>query len=179
MTKGKRPSPFIAWSKTPEAKAARELGLARAHAAPRCGAKTRSGEPCRHPAMANGRCYLHGGLTPRGENWHKPQPPARKTAARLERKLLDLQKAAAKREARIAAMTPEERARYERRRQTCFPGPREAREAARERRKRDKQAKALLAAPAAPVARGKPEIEAEILRLEIENATLAGIGVFG
>jgi len=30
-------------------------------AAPRCGAKTRKGTPCQAPAMANGRCRLHGG----------------------------------------------------------------------------------------------------------------------
>ena len=30
-------------------------------AAPRCGAKTRAGCACRQPAMANGRCRLHGG----------------------------------------------------------------------------------------------------------------------
>jgi len=30
-------------------------------AAPRCGAKTRAGCPCRQPAMKNGRCRLHGG----------------------------------------------------------------------------------------------------------------------
>ena len=29
--------------------------------APRCGAKTRKGTPCRSPAMANGRCRMHGG----------------------------------------------------------------------------------------------------------------------
>lgn len=29
--------------------------------APRCGAKTRSGTPCKGPAMANGRCRMHGG----------------------------------------------------------------------------------------------------------------------
>ena len=29
--------------------------------APRCGAKTRRGTPCRAPAMRNGRCRLHGG----------------------------------------------------------------------------------------------------------------------
>ena len=31
------------------------------NAAPRCGAKTRQGCPCRGPAMANGRCRMHGG----------------------------------------------------------------------------------------------------------------------
>jgi hypothetical protein len=30
-------------------------------AAPRCGAQTRAACPCRQPAMANGRCRLHGG----------------------------------------------------------------------------------------------------------------------
>jgi hypothetical protein len=29
--------------------------------APRCGARTRTGTPCRQPAMKNGRCRLHGG----------------------------------------------------------------------------------------------------------------------
>ena len=29
----------------------------------RCGAKTRDGDPCKNPAMANGRCRMHGGAT--------------------------------------------------------------------------------------------------------------------
>ena len=32
-------------------------------AAPRCGAQTRAGECCRQPAMKNGRCRMHGGLS--------------------------------------------------------------------------------------------------------------------
>ena len=31
--------------------------------APRCRAKTRRGTPCQCPAMRNGRCRLHGGLS--------------------------------------------------------------------------------------------------------------------
>jgi hypothetical protein len=31
------------------------------NAAPRCGACTRAGSPCRAPAMPNGRCRMHGG----------------------------------------------------------------------------------------------------------------------
>ncbi len=31
------------------------------NAAPRCGAATRCGHPCQGPAMANGRCRMHGG----------------------------------------------------------------------------------------------------------------------
>jgi uncharacterized protein YjcR len=34
------------------------------HRSRRCGARTRNGSPCRSPAMANGRCRLHGGLSP-------------------------------------------------------------------------------------------------------------------
>ncbi len=29
-----------------------------------CGAKTRAGVPCLGPAMPNGRCRVHGGLSP-------------------------------------------------------------------------------------------------------------------
>ena len=36
--------------------------LTEAHAAPRCGATRKyDGHPCHSPAMANGRCRLHGG----------------------------------------------------------------------------------------------------------------------
>ena len=28
---------------------------------PRCGAKCRTGEPCKNPSMRNGRCRMHGG----------------------------------------------------------------------------------------------------------------------
>lgn len=31
-----------------------------------CGAKRRNGEPCKAPAMKNGRCRIHGGKTPSG-----------------------------------------------------------------------------------------------------------------
>jgi hypothetical protein len=31
--------------------------------APRCGAKTRKGTPCKGPAMRNGRCRMHGGAS--------------------------------------------------------------------------------------------------------------------
>ena len=34
------------------------------HRSPRCGARTRSGTPCQSPAMANGRCRMHGGASP-------------------------------------------------------------------------------------------------------------------
>jgi hypothetical protein len=39
-------------------------GLAHARAVKRCGAKTRRKTACQAPAMPNGRCRLHGGLSP-------------------------------------------------------------------------------------------------------------------
>ncbi len=61
--------------------------------APRCGAKTRKGTPCRAPAMANGRCRMHGGKstgprTPEGlersrkANWKHGLYSAESIAAR-------------------------------------------------------------------------------------------------
>lgn len=43
-------NPMRSWTK----------GLAAMREALRCGAKTRSGEPCKGPAMRNGRCRMHG-----------------------------------------------------------------------------------------------------------------------
>jgi hypothetical protein len=64
---------------------------------------------------------------------------------KMYRKLADLERRAAKRAARIAAMTPEERQRYERWQRTYRPGPAKARAAARERRRQAREARKLLA----------------------------------
>lgn len=66
----------------------------------RCGAKTRRGAPCRAPAMANGRCRMHGGCstgprTPEGlercrrANWKHGRYSA---SAKAERKALRAQR---------------------------------------------------------------------------------------
>jgi uncharacterized protein YjcR len=34
------------------------------HLSRRCGARTRNGSPCRSAAMPNGRCRMHGGMSP-------------------------------------------------------------------------------------------------------------------
>ena len=34
------------------------------HQSRRCGARTRRGSPCQSPAIANGRCRMHGGPSP-------------------------------------------------------------------------------------------------------------------
>lgn len=38
--------------------------LAKVSGTPRCAARTRGGSPCRCPAMSNGKCRIHGGLSP-------------------------------------------------------------------------------------------------------------------
>jgi hypothetical protein len=45
------------------------------HLSPRCGARTRSGKPCRSPAMPNGRCRLHGGASPRAKCFDQAVAP--------------------------------------------------------------------------------------------------------
>lgn len=38
--------------------------LAHGNDTPRCGAKTRTGGTCQHPALPNGKCRIHGGASP-------------------------------------------------------------------------------------------------------------------
>lgn len=58
------------WPETPTPEAALRRGRLKNGnptgdfmASPRCGAKTRGLMPCRAPAMANGRCRMHGGAS--------------------------------------------------------------------------------------------------------------------
>lgn len=90
----------------------------------RCGARRKAdGRPCENFAMENGRCRLHGGLTPKGKDWHKVQWPRRGAPmAKLEKKLREIERRQAKRRAQVAAMSPEERARYEAWQRTHKPG---------------------------------------------------------
>jgi hypothetical protein len=84
-------------------------GLDAANAAPRCGAKKRKkGTPCGSPAMANGRCRLHGGLSTgpktkegieniRKAHWKHGQRSAeavkrRKQGVELRREIMSLNK---------------------------------------------------------------------------------------
>src|SRR5215204_7542738 len=73
--------------------------LDRALASPRCGARGRTGKPCQGPAMANGRCRMHGGTstgprTPEGlkrsrkARWKHGYYSAEAKAARSEARLI-------------------------------------------------------------------------------------------
>lgn len=51
-------------SNAPDEPSGWRYALAVADAAPRCGARRKAnGQPCRAPAMANGRCHKHGGAS--------------------------------------------------------------------------------------------------------------------
>ena len=58
--------------------------------APRCGARTRRGTPCQAPAMANGRCRMHGGTNPGGPygNQHALKHGFRTKKAIAERQMI-------------------------------------------------------------------------------------------
>lgn len=111
---------------------------------PKCGARAKTtGEPCRQIAMANGRCYCHGGKTPSGDQWHKTQWSKRNTPdaeQKLGRKLKAAERSAKKRARRLAEMTPEERQRHEEWQRTHRPGRPKARTAARAWRERARDA---------------------------------------
>lgn len=137
---------------------------------PRCGAKKRNGEPCQIPASANGRCWRHGGRTPKGEAWHRPRWPNRDAPdleQKLAAKLKKQAKAAKRRAAKVAAMTPERRAQYEAWQRTHRPGDPGKRATERERRRHDQEAWARLkewdSAPPQP-----PSGELALISAEIE-----------
>jgi hypothetical protein len=93
-----------------------KTNLAKFRTAPRCGAKRRDGEPCCKPVVkGRSRCRLHGGVTPRGLQYHVVQWPVCSTPAgeaKFNRKLRARNRYAEKRAARLAAMTDAERERY-------------------------------------------------------------------
>ncbi len=136
---------------------------------PRCGAKARTtGDPCRRPAMANGRCRFHGGATPSGKRWHvitctTPEHPD--VAARIARKIADKARAARKRAARLAAMSPEERERDRRWHAARKPGPKSGRTTNRAMRQASAAVREVLERPPTP-----PNAEARELDALIRKA---------
>jgi hypothetical protein len=125
-----------------------KANIARFKGAPRCGAaRKRDGKPCVNPAMKNGRCGIHGGKTPSGRHWHVVQYPDCSTTtggAKFNRKLRQQQKYAAQRAARLAAMTPEQRAKHDAWHRSHRPGAGAARSARRARADQNTQAHALV-----------------------------------
>ncbi|QQM06120.1 hypothetical protein I8G32_04700 [Rhodopseudomonas palustris] len=197
MKKGRPTQGRSSWRQSAEF---REIGRAairqwnaRRDAIERCGANRKHGMgPCRQWPMANGRCYLHGGSTPRGDRWHTLQFPDCSTPegeAKAGRKLRDHQRFAKQRAARIAEMTPDERAAHRKWHRARKPGSAGARKADGAQARQDAEARRLLAAepperPAdAELERARAALavaEANLARLTGNPAVVAGDeGVFG
>ncbi|HTO80868.1 MAG TPA: HGGxSTG domain-containing protein [Methylomirabilota bacterium] len=75
--------------------------------APRCGARTRAGCPCRQPAMPNGRCRLHGGLStgPRTAEGRRRSQTARRVHGYRSAELIGLRARAVHAARRLRALT--------------------------------------------------------------------------
>lgn len=141
-----------AWVRSSEFRAIRLAALAAINAArptkPKCGAVAKStGRQCGNLALENGRCRFHGGASPKGADWHRVQlTNAAGSDAKLAKKLREVDRRRKKQAARVAAMPPDERARYEEWAHTHRPmGP-----TAREQRRQDRAARKLLAGVVEP-----------------------------
>lgn len=147
--------------------------LAKFRAAPRCGAARKRGGTCCNPAMKNvKRCRYHGGSTPKGRQWHLVQRAADET--KFNRKLRDRQRYAAKRALRLAAMTPDQRARHEAWHRSHRPGPGAARNADRERTRQNAETRRMLAvvAPQRPTDPESVRIRTALAAAKARLATL-------
>ena len=158
---------------------------------PKCGATARStGQPCGQLALDNGRCRWHGGRTPKGKDWHAPVYVDGKRpdgSRKVDRKLRDRDRAAKKRDVRLVAMSPEERAAHAEWHKSHKPRVDRAR--LREERRQDREAAAVLSSERPRPS--NPELEAitadlrraeEILRRLEDRAIADGTfaeGVFG
>ena len=132
--------------------------------APRCGAKTRTGGICQNPGIGTGgRCRLHGGATPSGDNRHTPKWST--NSAKFHEKVKALEIRAAKRKARLASMTPGERARYDHWCKTHQPGSQGRRDAIRAERRQTEDAMTLMARPRRVEPDPEADAIAEALRL--------------
>lgn len=152
---------------------------AQRHLIPKCRAKSRTtGEKCRQFSMENGLCYYHGGRTPKGKDWHKPQWP-KKSSPDAERKMVarlrDLEKREKQRQKRLAKMTEEERAAFDKWHRDRPLGTPAQREAKRLASKQNKDARARFLQPT-PARLVDPKMEAIQARIAELRAQIAAMG---
>lgn len=103
--------------------------------------------------MANGRCYIHGGRTPKGDDWHKPRWPDRERPdanEKLSEKLRSLEKRANRRRRKLKTMTAEERAAHDAWQATHTPGPAAARRRRRAQKLQNQEAAWIIAGASPP-----------------------------
>ena len=122
------------------------------------------------------------------ENWHLTQWPdkrQRRAMEKLDRKLQDVERDRKELQERLAAMTPDERARYEKKKMAMTPGPASARALKRQEAKQAAEFR-QFATPqekehspeAAELAAYRRRLEAEYERLEQLKENI-NIGAFG
>jgi hypothetical protein len=183
---GRYPEHFRRWWRSERFRAVALQALrdinARRAALPKCGAKRKSdGGACQQPAMPNGRCRFHGGLTPKGDQWHKLRVPARsksgaKSLARFDKKLEARERREREKKRKLATMTPDQRQAYEAWQQTHKPGSASARARARFLREQNAFLVELLEKPNQPVSDQIAALDALIDQIEAENCRE---GIFG
>lgn len=150
---------------------------------PKCTATAKhSGDRCGNPAMENGKCYFHGGKTPKGDGWHVTQWPdgdAPDAEIKLSRKLKAKKANAARRARRLASMTDEQRLQDAAWQKAHKPG----RAADRARLKKERADAASFAAsvdaPHPQVSSEQARLAAELRALRYKVAILEGEGIFG
>lgn len=159
---------------------------------PRCDAiRKRDGERCENIASPNGKCRVHGGATPRGDEWHKPQWPSGSRPdwqKKLHEKLARLDRNRRRLERRLAKMSDDERKGYERWQRDHKPGPPAERARRRVDHNHASETREWLqqidqqrpaSAEITELQRQAAALEAERDRLLAEIETATGQGVFG
>jgi hypothetical protein len=133
--------------------------------------------------MKNGRCAQHGGKTPSGDQWHVIQYGDCSTAygeAKFNRKLLDHERYAKQRAARLAAMTPEQREKHEAWHRSHAPGSAACRIAKRARAAQNAETRCLLAQeprePAADAELSRVKTALAAVRAELERLETSARG---
>ncbi|MER9758473.1 hypothetical protein [Mesorhizobium sp. M0138] len=139
---------------------------------PKCNAaRKRDREPCQLIAMENGKCFIHGGRTPRGDEWHRTQWPDGKSPdaeKRFRKKLAEQERAARKRSIRLAAMSPDERERHKAWHAARKPGSAAARQRKRDERKQAAEVRAMTERPRPAPSAESAELADQIAALRVE-----------
>ena len=159
------------------------------HTLPKCTAISKStGDQCGNLAMANGKCWCHGGRTPAGDGWHRPVWPNDGPAGerKLNRKLATFQRAAEQRERKLAGATEDERHNYEAWKKTHEPGKQANRAMKRKQRQDAASFRSVVEAP--PADRPcDPELNALEIQIAVARRRAAALaskladneGIFG
>ena len=183
---GSRPGrPLTAWQRSAAFRAVALAALrkinTRRHLMVTCNATAKStGQRCQQlPVRGSTKCRFHGGVTPRGDNWHRPRwprPSDPKALEKIDRILRSQAKSAKERGARLATLSPAMRERYANWVRAHRPGPKAARLRERAHQRQNAEARELVRAAqttARPVTPELAAIEREIdaLRAELATAT--------